>query len=61
MFRAMDTNQDGRVDRQEYQAAMQERFDRMDANGDGLLTRDEVATRFEQMQQRRQAMQQGGE
>lgn len=36
-----DTNGDGLVSRQEFQAASDKRFDRMDKNGDGVLSEDE--------------------
>ena len=40
-----DTNGDGVVDRNEYQAAADKRFDRMDKNGDGVLSEDELKQR----------------
>lgn len=36
-----DANGDGLVDRVEFQAAADKRFDRMDKNGDGVLSEDE--------------------
>ena len=38
----MDSNGDGRIDLDEYQAWMGYGFSRMDANGDGQLTADEL-------------------
>ncbi|MBB1088776.1 EF-hand domain-containing protein [Lysobacter sp. SG-8] len=38
----MDTDGDGRVSLEEYQAWMSYAFERMDANGDGTLTPDEL-------------------
>ena len=40
-----DTNGDGLVDRVEFQAAADKRFDRMDENGDGVLSEDELKKR----------------
>lgn len=60
IFRKMDTNRDGAVDRQEYLTAMQERFDQTDANHDGMLTQDEMTARMNQLQELRRMRQQGG-
>ncbi|AGW12883.1 EF-hand domain-containing protein [Megalodesulfovibrio gigas] len=60
IFRKMDTNRDGTVDQQEYQAAMQERFNQTDANHDGVLTQEEMAARMTQLQELRRMRQQGG-
>lgn len=38
----LDTNQDGRIAVDEYQAWMGYAFERMDANGDGTLTDEEL-------------------
>jgi Ca2+-binding EF-hand superfamily protein len=42
MFKAMDTNGDGRVSRAEYAAHAQKKFDDMDANHDGQVTLAEM-------------------
>lgn len=39
---AFDTDGDGALSRQEYEAGMREVFDRLDANGDGKIDRDEM-------------------
>lgn len=40
-FAAVDTNHDGYLDRAEIQAALTQRFQRMDRNGDGVVSPDE--------------------
>ena len=40
-----DTNKDGVVDRAEWKAAQEARFNRLDTNGDGKLTEDELFAR----------------
>src|SRR5687768_13754858 len=42
VFRRMDRNQDGKIDRKEAQARVAENFDRLDANKDGFVDRDEM-------------------
>jgi len=37
-----DANNDGVVDRREFEDAARERFNEMDANGDGLISEDEM-------------------
>lgn len=60
IFRKMDSNGDGKVDQQEYHAAMQARFDQTDVNKDGQLTQEELAARMEQVQELRKLRRQGG-
>jgi hypothetical protein len=43
MFDMADTNHDGYLDKAEIQAALTQRFQRMDSNGDGIVTPDERA------------------
>lgn len=40
-----DTNKDGAVDREEWNAGQQARFKQLDANGDGKLSQDELFAR----------------
>lgn len=42
LFRAMDTNGDGRISEAEYVAYMSQGFYRMDRNHDGVLEQDEL-------------------
>ena len=41
MMKAMDTNKDGMVTREEFMSYMGQQYDRMDQNKDGKLTRAE--------------------
>jgi hypothetical protein len=43
----VDTDGDGLISRAEAQAALNERFDRMDANGDGAVSREEMRAGFQ--------------
>ena len=43
-FTSLDTNRDGRVDRNEWRGTIQT-FNALDRNGDGALTREEIAAR----------------
>src|SRR5206468_3727564 len=43
----LDTNQDGKLTRDEVPAEFRERFDASDKNKDGLLTGDEIDTAFQ--------------
>ena len=42
-FKAMDTNGDGKVTREEHAAGARSMFQKMDANHDGMLTPEEMA------------------
>ena len=42
-----DTNQDGKLSKDELESAFHEKFDRGDANGDGFLVDDEVSAAFQ--------------
>ncbi|HON79139.1 MAG TPA: hypothetical protein PK544_11660 [Spirochaetota bacterium] len=44
-LRGMDTNNDGKVSRDEWNAFHQKMFQNKDANNDGFLTQDELRTR----------------
>lgn len=44
-LRIMDTNNDGKVSRDEWNAFHQKMFQNKDANNDGFLTQDELRTR----------------
>lgn len=55
MFDRVDANGDGRVTRDELDAARSDRFERMDANGDGLLTEAELRAFGEERAERRAA------
>ncbi len=37
-----DANNDGSVDRREFEDAAREKFDKLDANGDGLISKEEM-------------------
>lgn len=45
MLKKMDTNNDGRITRAEFNAKAEERFKRMDANNDGVVTLEELQQR----------------
>jgi len=42
MLKKMDANNDGRITREEFNTATQERFARMDQNNDGVIAGDEL-------------------
>jgi hypothetical protein len=42
MLKKMDTNSDGRITREEFNAHTQERFKHMDKNNDGVVTEEEI-------------------
>lgn len=42
MLKKMDANNDGRITRDEFNTATQERFKRMDQNNDGVIAGDEL-------------------
>lgn len=45
MLKKMDANNDGRITRDEFNTATQERFKRMDQNNDGVIAGDELQRR----------------
>lgn len=56
-FKQFDTNQDGRVDKDEFLRPTEAQFDHMDTNKDGALDQAEVKAFNEEMQKRMQEMQ----
>ena len=49
MFDRYDTDGDGKITQDEFQAGHNERFDQMDLNGDGAVTQDEARQAMQQM------------
>ncbi len=49
----MDTDNDGKVSRQEYLAQFEKRFDKIDTDGDGFLSQEEFNQAREKMKERR--------
>jgi hypothetical protein len=49
MFDRYDTDGDGRVTFEEFQASYEGRFDQMDLDGDGAVTQDEARQAMQQM------------
>jgi len=49
MFDRYDTNGDGKVTQDEFQAGHDERFEQMDLDGDGAVTQDEARQAIQQM------------
>lgn len=49
MFDRYDTNGDGKVTQDEFQAGHDERFEQMDLDGDGAVTQDEARQAMRQM------------
>jgi len=49
MFDRYDTDGDGKVTQDEFQAGHNERFERMDLDGDGAVTQDEARQAMQQM------------
>lgn len=58
MFRDMDTNRDGKISKQEWEAFQDKQFDRIDKEGKGYITKDDVIADMESM--RREQMRQRG-
>ncbi|CAB1274190.1 EF-hand domain-containing protein [Candidatus Nitrosacidococcus tergens] len=54
MFSKMDTDGDGKISKQEAQAAATARFDKVDANKDGYVTKDEAAAAAKEMKKKHQ-------
>lgn len=52
LLQRLDTNQDGGVDRGEFETAMANRFVRLDANRDGALDTDEIEIARERVARR---------
>ena len=52
-FKMMDTNNDGKVSKDEFMARTTKRFTEMDANGDGFITKDEKKTHRKKMKENR--------
>lgn len=52
MLRMADSDNDGRISREEFNAMPARGFDRMDSNGDGMLDRDELAHAAQQFRSR---------
>lgn len=51
MLKKMDTNNDSRITRAEFNAATEERFKRMDQNNDGVITTEEIQAAHEAMRE----------
>ena len=49
MFKAIDTNSDGTVTREEFNAFGAKKFQQMDANGDGQLSSEEMKAAYKMM------------
>lgn len=58
-FKQFDTDQDGRVSRQEFLRPTEAQFEHMDTNGDGAVDRPELRAFNDEMQRRMREMQQG--
>jgi Ca2+-binding EF-hand superfamily protein len=56
-FKQFDSNQDGRVDKDEFLKPTEAQFDHMDKDGNGALDRAEVKAFNDEMQQRMEEMQ----
>jgi EF hand len=52
MFKKLDANGDGYIDREEYGAKHASRFDKIDANGDGKIDRAEMKAWLEKREDR---------
>jgi len=53
MFRAMDTDHDGKISKSEWMAFQEKQFKMLDKNGDGFITKDEVRAKMREDQERR--------
>lgn len=52
MFGAMDSNKDGRISREEWQAHHEQRFTEMDADKDGSVSADELREHHARMREK---------
>ena len=52
MLEKMDSNSDGKIDKQEFLTKSEERFKFMDVNNDGLITKDEVKEHHKKMKEK---------
>lgn len=57
MFREMDPTGEGRISEEEWMAAQEKQFKRLDRNRDGFVTRDEVRADLERMREEQDRMQ----
>lgn len=52
MFQMMDTDKDGKVSKQEWQAHHDKRFSELDADKDGFITQEEMKAHHEKMMEK---------
>lgn len=61
MFEKMDTDKDGKISKQEWQAHHDKMFTELDADGDGSVTKDEMKAMHEKMMAKHGKMRDRGE